>query len=282
MSEEIKRGFNVYLYYWAIIALAFFIVLNYFSRNVKIRALDVGLMISVVSFLFGFLINITFSMLLSRINNLKETLAIEAGRLTSLFLLSKKLGKSFHEKITDRIDDYTIKTLKNYTNYAVSGESIYELYEDSKEMEIKNTQQETVANSFFYILGELTPIREKLEYLTARKIEWSLRFSNYLLGTIIIILLFLNRGDTFTNILFIILSTIIVFVLLIIEDYDSLRIGDYTYNISNSEQIFDLIKRPRYYPREILNRVKLEKGKKYRIGISSKNQKEKITDFVYK
>ena len=218
MSEEIKRGFNVYLYYWAIIALAFFIVLNYFSRNVKIRALDVGLMISVVSFLFGFLINITFSMLLSRINNLKETLAIEAGRLTSLFLLSKKLGKSFHEKITDRIDDYTIKTLKNYTNYAVSGESIYELYEDSKEMEIKNTQQETVANSFFYILGELTPIREKLEYLTARKIEWSLRFSNYLLGTIIIILLFLNRGDTFTNILFIILSTIIVFVLLIIED----------------------------------------------------------------
>ena len=279
MDKKIKKGFNIYLYYWAVIAFFFFIVLNYFSRNIRIKALDVGLMISVVSFLFGFLINITFSMLLSRINNLKETLAIEAGRLTSMFLLSKKLGKQFHEKITSRIDDYTIKTLKNYTNYSVSGESIYGIYEDTKDMEVKTAQQEAMSNSFLYVLGELSPIREKLEYLTARRIEWSLRFSNYLLGSIIIILLFLNRGDAFTNILFIILSTIIVFILLIIEDYDNLRIGDYTYNISNSEQIFDLIKKPRYYPREILSKVKLKKGKKYRIGIS-KNGKEEIIDFV--
>jgi purine-cytosine permease-like protein len=76
----------------------------------------------------------------------------------------------------------------------------------------------------------------------------------------------MNRGNVFTNSLFVILSTIIIFIILIIEDYDDLRIGDYVNNISNSEQIFDLIGKERYYPRFLLGRVSLEKGKNYRVG----------------
>ena len=71
-----------------------------------------------------------------------------------------------------------------------------------------------------------------------------------------------------------ILSTTIIFIFLIIEDYDDLRIGDYSYNISNSEQIFDLIGKERYYPENILARVRLEKGKKYRIGFYDTREKE--------
>ena len=98
----------------------------------------------------------------------------------------------------------------------------------------------------------------------------------------LILLLFLNRGDPFTNLLFVLLSTIIVFIFLIIEDYDDLKIGDYKANISNSEQIFDLIEKDRYYPEEILSRVELERGKKYRIGIlDEKDGKEKIFDILY-
>jgi hypothetical protein len=95
-------------------------------------------------------------------------------------------------------------------------------------------------------------------------------------------ILFLNRGDPFTNILFIILSTIVVFIILIIEDYDSLRIGDYIANISNSEQLFDLIERERYYPSEVIKRVKLVPRERYRIGIEDPYTKhEKIFSVVY-
>lgn len=281
-ENQIKKGFNIYLYYWTIFFFFLFIILNYVSNDVKVEALDIGLMISVVSFLFGFLITITFSMLLTKVSKLKDFLAEETGRLVSLYSLSKNLGTRFHNKIVERIDQYTILTLGNYTNYEFSRDSFYGLYQDSDEMEIKTEFQRSSSSSFFYILGELEPVREKLEYLTNRRVEWPLKFTNYVLGFVLIALLFLNRGDTFTNSLFVILSTIIIFIFLIIEDFDSLKIGDYTYNISNSEQIFDLLGKDRYYPQEILSKVKLQKGRKYRIGFyDPKSREEKIVSLVY-
>ncbi|MFA6023051.1 MAG: hypothetical protein WC781_03110 [Candidatus Pacearchaeota archaeon] len=281
--ELVKKGFNIYLYYWTIPVVILFVLINYFARDFKIAALNIELMISIVSFLFGFLISISFSMLIGKNSAVKDALATEAGRLVSLYLLSKDLGKGFHEKIKERIDDYTVKTLREYTNYNISRESIYGMYQDIRGMEIKNEYQKASADSFLYLLGEFEPLREKLEYLTSRKIEWSLKFTNYLLGAILISLLFLNRGDWFTNILFVVLSSTIIFILLIIEDYDSLRIGDYIYNISNSEQIFDLIGKERYYPREILRKVKLHNGRTYRIGfLNEKTGEEKVFNIVYK
>lgn len=281
-EAKIKRGLNVYLYYWTIPIFFALILINYFTRTITLEALDMNLMISIVSFLFGFLITITFSMLMLKTSSLKEALAIEAGRLVSLFLLSKQLGKNFHEKIKEKIDDYTISTLREYTTYEVGRESVYGMYEDINFAEIKTKHQETSMNSFLYILGEFEPLREKLEYLTNRRVEWPIKAANYILGILLILLLFLNRGDTFTNMLFVILTTTIIFVFLIIEDYDNLKIGDYTYNISNSEQIFDLIERERYYPQEILSRVNLISGKTYRIGIiDSKTKQEKIFTIQY-
>ena len=79
-----------------------------------------------------------------------------------------------------------------------------------------------------------------------------------------------------------VLSTVIVFILLIIEDYESLRIGGYTYNAANSEQLFDLLGVRRYYPASVLGRVVLEPGKIYRIGVYDKSiGKDKIVDMRY-
>ncbi|MBS3099763.1 hypothetical protein J4463_00930 [Candidatus Pacearchaeota archaeon] len=281
-EAAIKRGLNIYLYYWTIPVFLIFILINYYTPILKIGSLDIGLMISIVTFLFGFLITVTFSMLLTRVSSLKDALATETGRLASIFLLSKHLGTKFNQAVRQRIDDYTIFTLREYTNYSLSRESIYGIHEDISLMELKTSNQQAAANSFLYILGELEPIREKLEYLTGRRVEWSLRFTNLILGTILIILLFLNRGDAFSNALFVILSTIIIFILFILEDYDNLKIGDYITNISNSEQLFDLIGTERYYPEFVLRGVKLERGKTYRIGIYDPSAKaEKIFRITY-
>ena len=270
---KIKKGLHIYLYYWTILILIVFILINYFCKDFKVANLNIGLMVSIVSFLFGFLITITFSMLLSRVSSLKDDLAAETGKIVSIFLLSKYLGERFHKKIRERIDEYTINTLRDYEHYDIGRKDIYGIYSYLKSIKIQKNNQNQIANSFLYILGEWETVREKLENLTGRRTEWSLKFADYILGIILIGLLFLNRGDLFTNLLFISLSTIIVFIFLIIEDYDNLRIGDYSYNISNSEQIFDLIGKDRYYPEDIINRVKLQKGRKYRIGFYDKKRK---------
>ncbi|MBI2451874.1 hypothetical protein HYV50_02220 [Candidatus Pacearchaeota archaeon] len=280
---KIKGGFEIYLYYWTIPIFIGFLIINYYLPYIKIDTLDIGLMISVVSFLFGFLITITFSMLLGKVSELRETLALETGRLASIYLMSKHLGKEFHNKIRERLDKYTIDTLRDYTTYEKGREAAYGMYEDTKFIELKNDErQNAVVHNFFGILGDFETIREKLEYLTSRRVEWSLKTTNYVLGIILIILLFLNRGDSFTNSIFIVLSTITAFIFLILEDYDDLRLGDYTYNISNSEQLFDLIDKERYYPSDIIRRAKLEPGKTYRIGfVDKKTKKEKIYSIKY-
>jgi hypothetical protein len=281
-ENKIKRGLNIYLYYWTIPVFIFFILLNYYSRNFKVTFENIGLMISVLSFLFGFLVNINFSMIQSRVNSLKTDLAAETGRLITLFDLSERLGNKFHDKIKNLIDEYTINTLRDYSNYQVGRDTFYKMNKNLEDMEIKTDFQKMNAGSFLSNLSDWEQIRERLEYSTGRGTEWSLKFAAFLLGTFLIGLLFLNRADTFTNILFIILSTVIVFIFLIIEDYDDLRIGDYAMNISNSEQIFDLIGTERYYPEDILKRVKLENGRTYRVGIyDKKEKKEKIVRITY-
>ncbi len=289
MEEEkeplIKRGIGIYLYYLAVPVFLILILVNYFSSYLVIPSFDfehLDLMISTVTFLFGFFISISFSMILSRVSLLKSSLAVETGRLVSLFELSKYLGKKFSEKIREHIDNYTVNTLKDYYYYEIGRDSVYGIYEDCELMEIKTEFQKQCAQSFFYIIGEFEPTREQLEYLTKGGLLWTFKIINYLLGGILIFLLFLNRGNGFTDLLFIILSSTVIFILLIIQDYESLRIGDYTSNISNSEQLFDLIGKTRYYPKYILGRVKLEKGKVYRVGFFDKAiGKERVVNMRY-
>jgi hypothetical protein len=279
---EIKKGVNIYLYYWTIPVFLFFMLVNRIFPIIDTPLSNINLMISAVTFLFGFLITITFSLLLARSSVLKAALSDETGRLIGIFLLSKQLGKKFNEKISELIDKYVMVTLKHYTNYELSRDFDYGFYEATNLMEVKTKSQEAVANSYFYILGEFQPVRERLESITVSRIEWSIKFADYLLGSMLIILLFFNRGETFTNTIFVILSTTIIFIFLIIEDYDNLKIGDYTYNISNSEQLFDLIGKDRYYPVSIISRAKLETGKFYRIGfIDKKTGEEKIFSVKY-
>ncbi len=279
---KIKKGVDVYLYYWVIPFLLFFFLVNYFLPVFQVEALDVRLMISVVSFLFGFLISISFSMILSRVSVLRDSLAAEAGRLVSLFELSKNLGKNFHEKIIEHIDEYTIDTLRNYTSYEIGREYVSKMYEDLKHIELKSDFQKQISSSFIATLNDFELIREKLEYSLSTKLLPAIKYANYTLALILVTLLFYNRGDTFTNGLFIVISGVIIFILLIIEDYESLKIGDYVNNISNSEQIFDLIGRHRYYPGSVLGRVNLEEGRVYRIGLyDPKEKKEKVFTLTY-
>jgi hypothetical protein len=292
MKHKIRKGMNLYLYYWAIPFLLFFILVNYFGDvfkldlmnffNVGTEGVNLGFMTSVVSFLFSFFISISFSIILAHVNVLKDNLAIEAGRLSTIFLLSKNLGEKFHKKAIDVIDRYTIITLRHYRHYELGRDIAYELNKEVKTLKLRTNSERAILGSLLGVLADFQVVREKLEYLTKGKLPKAVKLTNYTLAFLLIFLLFLNRGNPFANIMFVILSTVVIFILLIIEDYEDLRIGDYTANISHSEQLFDLIGKERYYPRYLLGRVKLHKGKTYRIGHYNKQtKKEEIVKLKY-
>jgi len=282
VENEIKKGWDIYLYYWVIPFFILFTLINYFANFLNFNGFDLGLMVSVVSFLFGFFLTICFSITTSRLTALKEANAFETGRLTSFFQLSKYLGAEFHDKVKNFIDQYTRLTLRDYGNYEIGRASVSSLYDSLYSMDLKTEHKKAIANSFLYVLGEFAVIREKLEYLTQMKMIKAMKIANLILASILIMLLFLSRGESFTGTLFVLLSTTIVFILLILEDYDNLKIGDYVINISNAEQLFDLIGKERYYPENLISKVKLEEGKKYRIGFYNKKEnQEKIVTLEY-
>jgi hypothetical protein len=279
---KLKRGFNLYIYYFVIPAFIIFAYANSHLPLVNVGALDLRTMLSVITFLFGFFISISFSLVLSRASSLRDELAIETGKIVSLFESSKFFGDIFHKKITERIDAYTIATLRDYEHYEVGREFLYKLYEDLKNLTVTHETQKIYLSSFLKTLNDFEKAHEKIEALTSEKMLFAMRLANYVLAGLFISFLFLNRGEAFTNTLFVILSTLVVFILLIIEDYENLKIGDYINNISNSEQIFDLIGKERYYPKTLLGKISLEKGKKYRIGVyDSKTKEEKIFNLSY-
>lgn len=284
MGDEYKlrRRFYIYIYYFVIPAFIIFSYVNYHSPFVNVEELDLRTMLSVVTFLLGFFISISFSMILSRAAKLRDSLAKETGRIVSLYKYSKFFGETFNKKIIERIDGYTIATLRNLGHYESGREFLYDLYEDLKNITVTNEIQKTYLSSFLANLNEFESMHEQIEALTSEKMLFAMKFANYILAGLLICLLFLNRGNIFTDILFVVISTVIIFILLIIEDYESLNIGDYTVNVSNSEQIFDLIGKERYYPYSILGRINLEKGRIYRIGVyDTKLKEEKIFNFAY-
>jgi ABC-type multidrug transport system fused ATPase/permease subunit len=279
---KLKGRFFIYIYYFVIPAFVIFSYVNYHSPFVNVEQLDLRTMLSVATFLFGFFISISFSMILSRASSLRDSLAKETGKIVSLFKFSKFFGETFNKKITERIDGYTVATLRNYNHYEVGREFIYEIYEDLKNLIITNEMQKTYLSSFLSTLNDLESTHEKIEGLTSEKLLLAMKLANYFLAGLLISLLFLNRGNIFTDVLFVVVSTVVIFILLIIEDYESLSIGDYTANISNSEQIFDLIEKERYYPYSIIGRIRLEKGRIYRIGVyDTKLKEEKIFNLAY-
>ncbi len=284
MTKEykLKKRFSVYIYYLVIPAFVLFSYLNYNLPYFNVGILDLRTMMSVVTFLFGFFISISFSMILSRASTLRDDLATETGKIISLFKTSKFFGEIFNKKIAERIDGYTVATLRDYDHYEVGRGFLYEIYEDLRNLTLTSETQKAYLSQFLSTLNDFEKVHEKLEALTSEKMLFAMKLANYVLAVLLISLLFLNRGETFTNVLFVILSTVIVFLLLIIEDYENLRIGDYINNISNSEQIFDLIGKDRYYPYSVLGRIKLEKGKVYRIGVyNPKTKEEEVLHLSY-
>ena len=191
---KLKGRFYIYIYYFVIPAFIIFSYVNYHSPFVNVEQLDLRMMLSVVTFLFGFFISISFSMILSRASNLRDSLATETGKIVSLYKYSKFFGETFSKKITERIDGYTLATLRNYHHYEAGREFIYEIYEDLRNLTITNELHKTYLSSFLSTLNDLENMHEKIEALTSEKLLLAMKLTNYVLASLIISLLFLNRG----------------------------------------------------------------------------------------
>lgn len=245
---------------------------------------NIELILTVSTFLFAILAGFFISRLNSRYDKIISFINDEDSYWLSFYRSSLVIGGKFVDKIRDEIDKYYIAAYDSevgnyyYKQTAKNLENVYkELYK------LKLSSSPKAESAFGNMLNYLTSIeiaRNQSSVSTRERLTAGHWLILLLLASIIVFcMFFLDLPQPYSQILTVLLSTVLVLVLLIIRDLQNLKLGGYALSIESGQEVFEYIGKLRYYPQFLVNdgTVDIPKSvKEYRIGLHEAGQKFNI------
>jgi len=234
---------------------------------------EVEIIVTISTFLFAILAGFFISRLNSRYDRIREYIATEDALWLTLFQTSKLYGKEFNDKMRELIDKYYILAF-DYSNYnehwykptACVFFNVYDLLNEYGKYR-KEASYQVMLNH----LEKIEQNRNKGAVLTAEKVttgHWMILIS--LVVIIIYSVFYLKVPMFYSQVITVLLSTILVLVLLLIRDLQNLRLGGKALIVDSGQEIFEFIGRLRYYNVKFLRNKTHEVPedvKEYRVGI---------------
>jgi len=244
---------------------------------------DIGLLLTVTTFLFGILSGFFITNRWGRYTNLKTLLTNETGYLIGTYKLSTMISEKFAKKIADLIDEYLIQAFRYeiYEYHEKTEEYFYKIFEPFKRLKLKNKKETAVFNKVTDILKTSITDREEIFFLAKDRMPSFLYYVLWILATITIFSLFNLRKYTLTSsIITVLLSTSIVLVILVLRELDKLRWEEDILAFRIFFRVFDAIGKLRFYPDVSIKYGRIEEPKNidYRLGIFKKEKGE--GDFI--
>ncbi len=218
------------------------------------------------TFIFGSLIGIASTFLISRNQKIKELLHQESAILSSIFLLfsSDDHLKDYVEAIRETIDEYAVESLK------------YPLHRRHKLDRIAKKLSKIILNSvydhpmsevFGNILSDLKITREKIIFYAREKLDIFIKAPLYTFAILTIITsLAIGELNVFTYILSVFIGIGIFIILYFIEGLEKLQIMAQPTLVENIRRIFNLVGKPDAYSVRMLKEYPI-KIKKYPIRL---------------
>lgn len=245
---------------------------------------NIELILTVSTFLFAILAGFFISRLNSRYDKIISFINDEDSYWLSFYRSSLVIGGKFVDKIRDEIDQYYIAAYDSdvgnyyYKQTARNLENVYkELYK------LKLSSSPKAESAFGNMLNYLTAIeiaRNQSSVSTRERLTAGHWLILLLLASIIVFcMFFLDLPQPYSQILTVLLSTVLVLVLLIIRDLQNLKLGGYALSIESGQEVFEFIGKLRYYPQFLVNdgTVDIPKSvKEYRIGLHKAGEKFNI------
>ena len=232
---------------------------------------EVEIILTISTFLFAILAGFFISRLSSRYNSMRERLGAEDAYFVSLYKTAQIYGEAFAKKIADLIDKY----------YIVSYDFIYsKSYKETDKYvlrmwnELKKLKKHKSESTYESLVNDLTEIERGRKIGTALYEEtigpgqWTVLV--FLSCIILFSIFYLKTGTIYSQIITLMLSTVLVLVLLIIRDLHNFMLGGQGLLEESGEEVLDSIGKPRYYNQLYVKRgiSKIPKSlKAYRLGM---------------
>jgi len=230
--------------------------------------------LAMVGILFAVIVGFFITDLYSRFEKVRENVSTEVGGLITYYSYVKILEKFDHhepwvKKQRGIIDDYIKKFVQvewhEYEKTDMEFQTILNSLQEVKELKT-NKEVETYTN-LLPVLSSISEARERLIIVGKDKLtkaEWIVIL--FLASTLIFSLFYLKEA-TFTSVVFTgALSSIVIVLVLILQDLSDLSFGEETVSFEPYEKVFDVIGKPRYYLKKDIKsgRVKPRAGLEYR------------------
>jgi len=232
---------------------------------------DLNYLLGVTSFLFGIFSSFTIGHLWTRLEDIRTALNRETAALESLYELAGFFGRNFQEKMADLIDEYLIKTLDvPLDQYEYSDNAYRKIFNLVKKVDVAGEKQEAAYEDMLEMVNTISETRVTTNFTAKARLLAYLSFPTYILGAVIMGLILYTKTETLTSsILTLLLSSVAVLVILIIQDLNRLRPWESVLMEVGVGQVFDVIKRIRYYDPELIEwgRQVPKPGEKYRTEV---------------
>jgi hypothetical protein len=260
----------------SILALIIFAIVAYLVPG-KGSSEKVEIILTVSTFLFAILSGFFISRLNTRFNIIREVTAAEDAHWLTLYKTSTLYGKAFSKKISDIAEkyfmicfDYTISV-----NYAPTTKTFLSLYDELNK--IKKYRGESSFQSMLTNISTIEESRNKSSVLISEQVskgQWTVLIS--LVSIITYCIFYLKTPELHSQVITVILSTVLILVLLIIRDLHNLRLGGSLLATESGQEVLEAIGKLRYYGKPYHTSEIPKHVKKYRLGSHEPGRKPKI------
>jgi len=244
---------------------------------------DVKIILTVSSFLFAIFAGFFISRLNGRYDKVKEIVADEDSAWLSLYKTSQYLGQGFTKKLSNFIDDYYITSydyelVSDY--YKGTAKYFHKIYDELDKVKIKGVKASEVFDTMVSLLNNIETFRNRASVTLVERVtkgQWAILLT--LASIIIFSVFFLKTNTTYSIVLTVMLSTIIVLVILMMRDLQNFRLSGENPVTESGQELFLFIGKKRYY-----NQAHVKSGfnkipddvKEYRLGLHKPGEKRNI------
>jgi hypothetical protein len=239
---------------------------------------EVKIILTVSTFLLAILSGFFISRLSSRYNEIRSLVASEDGYWLALYKVAELNGKKFTDKIRKKIDQYYVACYDFDVPYAYKSSApiFLSVYDDLKK--IKNTKKFKGYSSMIDYLLKIEERRNQTSVLGIEKLtkgQWGVLF--LLIGIVLFSLFYLKTDALYSQVVTVLLSTVLILILLILRDLQNLRLSGAAILEESGQEVLDAIGCLRYYNHIYVDDTVIPKHiKKYRLGKHKPGEKPKI------
>ncbi|MFA6405077.1 MAG: hypothetical protein WCW03_03715 [Candidatus Paceibacterota bacterium] len=258
-----KRRIIKFIVCLLLLGAAFYIPLFKFN-------FDVASIITVTSLLFAILVGFFIAAATSNYLALQSLIANEDAGLIAIYNYCNIIAPERISKVVDIIDRYAIAALSfELTEYVDRTQTEFDdLNKTVEEIDFKDGRGEQLIQSLYEKKNDLYNTRQNIALVARRIVTKSHWFVLGSLAILIDLLILAIRDGSFLSSLTTGILLIVTYITLsLLSDIDNNHFLEQAFSYDNSQQVFKILGKPRYYAESFLKNSRITKPKgSYRTG----------------